>query len=199
MLVDRFEFLERRRYVHCFGAGAVVAAHVLAVWTLINYSVSTTSRVSLPASPITIILLTPTEVSSVPPQHVSTVRAKTPPKKAARLVSNIHMTVKTEVASLDTASSATVVAPRVLEEILPDLAPFAKMARLSPGQRSLVVLRVEILIDGSVGRIRIDVSSGNKLVDEAAMKYAQLTRWLPGSVGGIKENVWARYGVQLTA
>jgi TonB family protein len=166
---------------------------------LINYPVKTPAPVSLPAYPITFILLTPSEPEATPPKHVSTVRGKASTRKAAHAASTIEVPVVTELASLESASSAAIVAPRILQEALPDSAPFATMAGLSPGQKSFVVLRVEILIDGSVGRIRIDVSSGNKLVDEAAMKYAQLTRWLPGSVGGIKENVWARYGVQLMA
>jgi TonB family protein len=199
MSVGRFGFSERRSYVRYFGAGAVVCTHILVVWMLTNYAVPTTARVGPPGDTIVITLLTSTETASVPSEHVSAVRRKVLPKRAPDVASSVNTPVMAELASADIGSSATVVAPRILEDALPDSAPFATMAGLSPGQTSLVVLRVEILVDGSVGRIRIDVSSGNERVDEAAMKYAHLTRWLPGGVGGIKEKVWARFGVQLMA
>lgn len=96
-------------------------------------------------------------------------------------------------------SNTPIVAPRILEADLPDVAPYARMAGLSTGQASIVVLRIEVLPDGAVGRVRIDVSSGIKQVDEAAIRFAKLTRWIPGSVGGVNKRVWTRYGVQLIA
>lgn len=62
-----------------------------------------------------------------------------------------------------------------------DAAAFARRAGLAPGQVASVVLTVEVLPDGRVGRIELGRSSGDLTVDQVAVAYARLLRWIPGT------------------
>jgi TonB family protein len=68
-------------------------------------------------------------------------------------------------------AAAVIVAPQLLDTDPPDMAPFARQAGLRPGESAVVVLRVEVLPDGHVGQVEVDVSSGSRQMDEAAMAY----------------------------
>ena len=96
-------------------------------------------------------------------------------------------------------AAAVSVAPQLLDREPLDMAPFARRAGLLPGESAVVVLRMEILPDGGVGQVQVDVSSGSRQVDEAAMAYAKVQAWVPGRLHGIEESTWVRYGVRLAA
>jgi len=190
---------DHARYI---AGSAVVLLHLIFVWLLSENHSRVVAQSERP-HPIRIVFLESAETAVGPPVVSSTTGEDELLKQLAAVVPVVDMPLalddsdpgETEAA----AANAIIVAPRILEAELPEVAPYANMAGLSTGQTSMVVLRVEVLPDGSVGRIRIDVSSGSKQVDEAAIRFAQRTRWIPGSVGGINETVWTRYGVQLMA
>jgi protein TonB len=52
------------------------------------------------------------------------------------------------------------------------------------GQEGLVVLSVEVLKDGSVGRIEIITSSGYPLLDDSAIRAVKRWQFTPATVNG---------------
>ena len=96
-------------------------------------------------------------------------------------------------------AQAVSVAPQLLDTAPPDIAPFLQQAGLLPGESAVVVLRVEVLADGHVGQVQVDVSSGSKQVDETAIAYVRALAWVPGRLHGMEESTWVRQGVRFTA
>ncbi len=96
-------------------------------------------------------------------------------------------------------AQAVSVAPQLLDTAPPDTEPFAKLAGLLPGESAVVVLRVEVLSDGRVGQVQVDVSSGKSEVDEAAIDYARELAWIPGRLHGMEQSTWVRQSVRLAA
>jgi TonB family protein len=78
-----------------------------------------------------------------------------------------------------------------------DSSPFARAAGLRPGEGATVVLRVEVLGSGDVGRVEIDVSGGSADIDRAAVAYARLLPWVGGMIDGRPATLWIRWGVRL--
>jgi TonB family protein len=74
---------------------------------------------------------------------------------------------------------------------------YAAQAGLRAGEGATVVLRVEVLAFGELGRIEVDVSSGRRQVDDAAIAYARDWTWSGGLVNGQPHAVWVRVGVRL--
>ena len=64
------------------------------------------------------------------------------------------------------------------------LSQFARQASLPAGKMVRVILRVEVLPDGSTGTVAIDTASGFPSADSAAVEYARTLRWVPASYGG---------------
>lgn len=191
----------RSDHVRYITGSAVVLLHLIFAWLL---SENHSRVVAQPerSHPLGIVFLESDETAVVPPVAPSTTGEDELLKQIAAIVPVVDIPLAlddSDPIETEAATNAIIVAPRILEAELPEVAPYANMAGLSTGQTTMVVLRVEVLPDGSVGRIRVDVSSGSKQVDEAAIRFAQLTHWIPGSVGGINEAVWTRYGVQLIA
>jgi len=73
-------------------------------------------------------------------------------------------------------------APQLASFQIADLALFARQAGVTQGRPITVLLTIEVLPDGSVGRVRVCRSSGNAAADSAATDYAHLLRWTPGTV-----------------
>ncbi len=92
-----------------------------------------------------------------------------------------------------------VVAPQLIATESPDLISFAVKAGLSPGENAVVVLRIEVLADGTVGQVKVDVSCGRDPVDQAAIEYAKHLVWVPGRLSGVDSVMWVRQGVRLAA
>jgi TonB family protein len=80
-----------------------------------------------------------------------------------------------------------------------DMTPFIAQAALLPGEGATVVLRVEVLDTGEPGRMAVDVSSGSRQVDQAAMDYARQLRWFAGRTGEAAQAMWIRWSVRLQA
>ena len=178
----------------------MVLLHLIFAWLLSENHARVAAQPEQ-AHPIRIVFLEAAETVVVPPVAASTIGVDEPLEQFAAVVPGLDEPLvfdDSDAIESEAATNPPIVAPRILEEELPDVAPYASTAGLSTGQTSLVVLRIEVLPDGSVGRIRIDVSSGSKQVDDAAIRFALLTRWIPGSVGGINETVWTRYGVPVS-
>jgi TonB family protein len=92
---------------------------------------------------------------------------------------------------------AASVAPQLESSSAPDIRIYASRAELSAGDGATVVLRIEVLVSGEAGEIRVDVSSGRREVDAAAIAYARTQRWTPGRIDGRPEAIWIRWGVHL--
>lgn len=58
---------------------------------------------------------------------------------------------------------------------------FARRAGLAPGESASVVLLVEVLRDGHTGSVELFRGCGHPNVDAAAVAYARLLRWIPGT------------------
>ena len=101
-----------------------------------------------------------------------------------------------EVARNGAAASA---APSLIGRTLMDMSPYVREAALSAGEGVTVVLRIEVLEDGTPGRIEVDTSGGSRQIDQAAIHYARTRHWNAGRVQGIAQAVWIRWGVRLQA
>lgn len=80
-----------------------------------------------------------------------------------------------------------------------DPAPFAQRAGLRAGDGATVVLRVEVLASGEIGRAEVEVSGGSDGIDRAAVAYARALAWIGGMVDGHPSTIWVRWGVRLQA
>jgi TonB family protein len=99
----------------------------------------------------------------------------------------------------DPNDGAVSVAPRMLDGSLSDLKVYARRAGLQPGQSAFVVLLIEVLPDGRVGQVQVDVSSGLEQVDLAAVEYARSLEWIGGRSADNEYSIRIRYGVRLSA
>ena len=174
---------------------AVGAAHLLVAWAIV--SSTTVSRPSPVLESLTATLImtnNPARASIGPPPLVQNVVVLQDP---ADPVMSLPVPALKEFG--ESNGAAVSVAPQLLDREPPDMTPFAKQAGLLPGESAVVVLRIEVLPGGGVGQVQVDVSSGSRQVDEAAMAYVRQLVWLPGRLHGIEENTWVRQGVRLVA
>jgi len=72
--------------------------------------------------------------------------------------------------------------PQLSRAQIAEVDPYARRAGLSVGRPETTVLVLEVLSDGTVGAVSVSHSSGNTAADAAAMDYARLLRWTPGTV-----------------
>ena len=175
--------------------GIVGAVHGLAIWALASTATFRPSATELRSLPAVLILTNNiTRVSAEPqPPMRDVVVLEDPTGKT--------MTVPAPpvVRFAEINAAAVIVAPQLLDTDPPDMAPFARQAGLRPGESAVVVLRVEVLPGGHVGQVEVDVSSGSRQVDEAAVAYVQILAWVPGRLHGIETSTWVRQGVRLIA
>lgn len=175
--------------------GVVAAVHGLAIWALSSATAFHANAVEVRSLPAVLILTNnPAQVSQGP---LAPLRDVLVVLDSTEKVMNLPAA---PVVRFDDANAAAViVAPQLLDAHPPDVAPFARQAGLLPGESAVVVLRVEVLPDGHVGQVKVDVSSGSRQVDEAAMAYAQTLAWVPGRLHGLETSTWVRQGVRLAA
>jgi protein TonB len=64
------------------------------------------------------------------------------------------------------------------------------------GQEGVVVLRVRVLADGSVGSVRIEKSSGVRLLDAEAIRAMKEARFRPARRGGEPVVAWVTQPVR---
>ena len=83
------------------------------------------------------------------------------------------------------------------DDAVVDPVPFAREAGLSPGEGATVVLRLEVLGTGELGRVEVDVSGGTLEIDRSAIAYVKALPWLGGMIDGRPSIIWIRWGVRL--
>jgi TonB family protein len=95
--------------------------------------------------------------------------------------------------------TATASVPRLaaVQEI--DREAFARRAGLSSGSAITVVLSVEVLADGSTGRISVLFGTGNSWADAQAVDYVRGLRWVPGTVHGYATAMRIQFPVTLSS
>ena len=175
--------------------GIVGAVHGLAIWALVSATTFRSSAAELRSLPAVLILT----------NNIARVSAEPQPLKLDVLVLQdsaekvMSLPIAPDVRFAESNAEAVIVAPQLLDTDPPATAPFAQQAGLRPGESAVVVLRVEVLSDGHVGQVEVDVSSGSRQVDEAAVAYAQTLAWVPGRLHGIEMSTWVRQGVRLAA
>jgi len=175
--------------------GIVGAVHGLAIWALASSTTFHPSTAELRSLPAVLILT----------NNLARVSAESQPLKRDVLVLEdptervMSLPAAPVVRFADANAAAVIVAPQLLDADPPDMAPFARQAGLLPGESAVVVLRVEVLPDGHVGQVEVDVSSGSRQVDEAAVAYVQTLAWVPGRLHGMETSTWVRQGVRLAA
>jgi TonB family protein len=72
--------------------------------------------------------------------------------------------------------------PQLARSQLADPELYARRGGVAPGHAATALVVVEVLADGSVGNVALLRSSGNLAIDIAALEYARLLRWTPGTV-----------------
>lgn len=173
----------------------VGAIHGLGLWAL---STATETQ----QAPAELRIITMAEILTNNPEKVTTTRPS--------LMHNIEvlqdpaepaigLPLAPTIRFADANPGAVTTAPQPLDSELPDMRPYAQLAGLRPGESAVVVLRVEVLLSGQVGQVEVDVSSGSRQVDEAAMAYARLLAWVPGRFDGTGKTTWVRQGIRLAA
>jgi protein TonB len=64
------------------------------------------------------------------------------------------------------------------------------------GYEGLVVLKVEILPDGRVGKVRVKRSSGHHILDKSALKTVKMWRFIPARQGDDPIRMWAEVPIK---
>jgi TonB family protein len=72
--------------------------------------------------------------------------------------------------------------PQLARTQLADPELYARRGGITPGHAATALLAMEVLADGSVGYVALLRSSGNPAIDVAALEYARMLRWTPGTV-----------------
>lgn len=80
-----------------------------------------------------------------------------------------------------------------------DMPLLTRAAGLTEGTQATVVLRVEVLANGTAGNIVIDRGTGDAQIDAVAIDYAKRQRWRPGMVRGMATPMYIRWAVHVTA
>jgi TonB family protein len=100
------------------------------------------------------------------------------------------------ITQADAGSPGNMIPPRPDIPLL-DSHPFAQHAGLLPGTGVTVVLRVEVHGNGTVGGVQVEVSGGNRRIDDVAIAFVKTMKWVGGRVGNQPTDVWIRWGVRL--
>jgi protein TonB len=64
------------------------------------------------------------------------------------------------------------------------------------GYEGLVVLKVEILPDGRVGKVRVKRSSGHHILDKSALKTVKMWKFIPARRGDDPIRMWAEVPIK---
>jgi TonB family protein len=188
-----------RRVRKIFTGAGVFAAHVLCLLLLLRQTSIAPGPIKPATNPPMIAALIQ-EPSAVTEESMKSLDA------ATRLETPVIEMSPPELAEFgvsdpDAASSAPLsgqfVPPR-REDSAEALVKFASLASLRPGQMVRVILRVEVLPDGTTGVIAIDTASGFPSADAAAVEYARALRWSPASFGGVPTAMKVRLPVVFT-
>ena len=72
-------------------------------------------------------------------------------------------------------------APRLSAFQTVGVSAYARRARILPGRPVTVVLVISVREDGRAGSVDVSRSSGNSVIDAAAVDYALELQWIPGT------------------
>ena len=181
-----------RRYTHRISPLATVfALHAGIAWAIIA-SPCADAVLATPESTVPVFLRSRLIVSTDP---TALRRRILVPREAPVIVSDRDPDVdRLEVAVIGVGTT-----PPRPDDGAPDASGYARDAGLPPGNGATVVLRIEVLGTGELGRIEVDVSGGRREIDQAAIAYARAMPWIGGMVDGRRESMWIRWGVRLQA
>jgi protein TonB len=101
---------------------------------------------------------------------------------------------------IDTGTAGGTV--RTPVEVLPEIdprrgwsEPVYPASTIREGIEGTVVLSLQVLENGRVGEVRIDQSSGDRRLDESAMREARRWRFVPGTRDGVPVVFWKQVPV----
>jgi TonB family protein len=80
--------------------------------------------------------------------------------------------------------------PRYIENPKPVYPPEARQH----GHHGKVLLRVEVLTNGRVGKVEVEKSSGYEVLDQAALEAMKTWRFIPAKRGKVPFRSWINYG-----
>ena len=173
----------------------VGAVHGLGLWALATATETRRAPAELRTITMAEILTNnPEKVTTTRPALVHEIEVLQDPAEPA-----IGLPLAPTIRFANANPGAVTTAPQPLDSELPDMRPYAQLAGLRPGESAVVVLRIEVLPSGHAGQVEVDVSSGSRQVDDAAVAYAQALSWVPGRMRGSELATWVRQGVRLAA
>jgi hypothetical protein len=171
---------------------AVLAAHAGLAWLLVSLPaglhrrVETEALVSVFIRPLVVVSRDPLTDAALP--------------RAIRVRRDAPLSFGAPTADFDrpaiTAIGVGTMAPTVADVDV-DSRPFARAAGLKPGEGVTVVVRIEVLGSGELGRVTVDMSGGSTARDEAAIAYARSLTWIGGLIDGQPATLWLRWGIRL--
>jgi len=86
--------------------------------------------------------------------------------------------------ALSAANEATIEAPQIDPQSVPDIRSYTERAELAAGRTVSVTLEVAVGADGVVTSAQVVRSNGGNSANAAALDYARATRWIPGMIDG---------------
>lgn len=164
----------------------IVLAHAFAIWIL-QRSILITYHAENP----TVLVI------SIVARHAARIALDIP---SSKLITPIQIELA-PIPVLDLAPR-----PRSTHLVPPMLDPAKPLKRFSvprmaearnPGV-STVILLVEVLADGSVGNITVQMGTGSAEIDAAAMAYVRGLHWRPAVIDGSPAPMRVLYGVDLS-
>lgn len=157
-------------------AGLIVVAHIL-VWALFNHSSSREPlwQASVPVESFA--------VAEIIPRSSKWDKLPTPQVKLRPIPVAI---TAPQLVQFDEPQDVRVVGPSSPPRLSPiqsaNIDDFAHRAGIQAGRPLIIVLAVQIGADGNVGAIEIVRGCGVAAADAAAIDYARLLHWVPGTV-----------------
>jgi TonB family protein len=170
---------------------AVLAAHIVGVLFLVHSTRAAPAGVSDTWVNAFILPTIRDRVGRAPPDL---------PLRAIQLElhpADLHIELPQPDVDLERNNAAASAAPTLTGLTYTDMSPYVREAALRPGQGVTVVLRVEVLEDGTAGRIEVATSGGSPQIDQAAIHYARTRHWNAARVNGLAHALWIRFGVRL--
>jgi TonB family protein len=190
----------RSRARRAFIAGTVVVLHVAGALALMGETLSVSfTATTYSYTPVAAYLL-----DEVAPEVTISAAPTSINWELAPLPVEIELPQLAKIDIEDAAPTETVlqfgqfIPPRPEDANAGNLSEFERAASLRPGEMVRVILRIEVLPDGSTGTVAIDTASGNLHADDAAVRYARSLRWVPASYGGEPTRIKIRLPVVFT-
>jgi hypothetical protein len=166
----------------------VVLAHLLFLWWA---TIEPPRAAASHPEPLAVVVVRPIIVVSREVQRV---------RRPVRVPANAVIDPTIEIPDLErpiaVVAGVGTMAPQPIGAA-PDVEPFAQQAGLAPGTGATVVLRLEVLGSGELGRVAVEVSGGSARIDQAAESYARAMLWTGGMKEGRPEPIWIRWAVRL--